>query len=173
MGSQDRLDQALCVRGVAVQTGAAIVLGSRSISRPAWYLLAVRWSRASVAGSTDESRFAEHGLRVKAASRSGYPPRGNQGQTELVRVCFHFIDFGIAANTLEKFEKSERWGNCFHDLFQSRTRVYHTPTASVVQVVHFRTVSVTYPCDTGVILRPGGAKNDCDWCPCRSGLGLA
>ena len=35
-------------------------------------------------------------------------------QAELIRVCFHFIDFGIAADTLEKFEKSERGGNCFH-----------------------------------------------------------
>ena len=34
-------------------------------------------------------------------------------QAELIRVCFHFVDFGIAADTLEKFEKSEWGGNCF------------------------------------------------------------
>ena len=78
MGSQNRPDQALCVTGVAIQMGAAIVLGSQSINRPAWYLLAVRWSRASVVGSTDGSRFAGRGLRAKAVNRSGYPPRGNQ-----------------------------------------------------------------------------------------------
>jgi len=95
----------------------------------------------------------------------------------LICVRFNFIDFGIAVDTLEKFEKSEWGGNYFHCLpqapFQFRKYRLSHSKFSVVRVVHFRTISVTYPCDTGVILRPGGAKNDCDWCPCRSGLGLA
>jgi len=98
-------------------------------------------------------------------------------QAELVSVCFNFIDFGIAVDALEKFEKSEWGGNYFHYLpqapFQFRKIILSHSELSVVLVVHFRTVSVTYPCDTGVILWLGGAKNDCDWCSCRSGLVVA
>ncbi len=78
MGSRGRLGQVSCVANVAIQMGATTAHGSRSIGRPAWDLLGVRWRRVSVAGSKDESRSAGHGLRAKAASRLRYPPLGNQ-----------------------------------------------------------------------------------------------